>query len=175
MESSIMTTATASAAPQAPSRSFFARLVTAGLAGALVDFVYADIVGAIGGRSIVQVWQGVAGAWLGKAARDGGLASMSLGLATHIGIAMCMAAVYALAATRLPILYRRPALMGALYGLPLYGVMYRIVLPLRWPEVFPRWDGWRSIADLGSHIGVGLAIALVLSGRLLARKEAQPA
>ena len=170
-----MTTATASAAPQAPSRSFPARLAMAGLAGALVDFVYADIVGLIGGRSIMQVWQGVAGAWLGKAARDGGLASMSLGLATHVGIAMCMAAVYALAATRLPILYRRPALMGALYGLPLYGVMYRIVLPARWPAVFPRWDGLHSIADIGSHVGVGLAIALVLSGRLFAPKGAQPA
>lgn len=160
-----MTTAAASALPQTPSRGFLARLGMAALAGALVDFIYATTLGALSGRGPVQVWQGVAGGWLGKAARDGGLATAGLGLVTHVGIATCMAAVYALAATRAPILYRRPALMGALYGLPLYGVMYGIVLPLRWPAVFPRWDGWVSVGDIGSHIGVGLAIALVLSGR----------
>ena len=160
-----MTAATASAPPGSPTRGLFARVVVAGLAGAAVDFVYATSVGLIDGRGPVRVWQGVAGAWLGKAARDGGLASAGLGLATHIGIATCMAGAYALAATRLPILYRRPLLMGALYGLPLYGVMYRIVLPLRWPGVFPRWDGVKSGLDVLAHVGVGLAIALVLSRR----------
>lgn len=161
-----MTAATAPARPQSPSGGFLARLVMAGLAGALVDFIYANVVGALHGRNPIQVWQGVAGAWLGKAAGDGGLASMSLGLVTHVGIAGCMAAVYALAAARLPILYRRPVVMGAFYGLVLYLVMYRVVLPLRWPQVFPKWDGVQSVSDVLAHVGVGLAIALVLSGRL---------
>jgi hypothetical protein len=160
-----MTAATASAPPGSLTRSLIARIVTAGLAGAAVDFVYATMVGLAAGRGPVKVWQGVAGAWLGKAAGDGGLASAGLGLITHVGIATCMAGAYALAAPRLPILYRRPLLMGALYGLPLYGVMYRVVLPLRWPEVFPRWDGVRSVLDILAHVGVGLAIAFVLSRR----------
>jgi hypothetical protein len=169
-----MTAATASAPPGSPTRGLLARVALAGLAGAAVDFVYATAVGLIDGRGPVRVWQGVASAWLGKAARDGGLASASLGLATHIGIATCMAGVYALAAVRLPILYRRPLLMGALYGLPLYGVMYRIVLPLRWPGVFPRWDGVKSGLDVLAHVGVGLAIAFVLSRRpTLAQEGAQ--
>jgi len=160
-----MTAATASAPPSSPTRSVFARVATAGLAGAAVDFVYATTLGLIAGRGPVKVWQGVAGGWLGKAAGEGGLASAGLGLATHVGIATCMAGAYALAATRLPILYRRPLLMGALYGLPLYGVMYRIVLPLRWPEIFPRWEGMKSVLDVLAHVGVGLAIAFVLSRR----------
>ena len=160
-----MTAATASAPSGSPTRGLFSRVVVAGLAGAAVDFVYATTLGLVDGRGPVKVWQGVAGGWLGKAARDGGLASAGLGLATHVGIAACMAAAYALAATRLPILYRRPLLMGALYGLPLYGVMYRIVLPLRWPGVFPRWDGMKSVLDVLAHVGVGLAIAFVLSRR----------
>jgi hypothetical protein len=164
-----MTAATASAPVQTAGRSRLAGIAMAGLAGALVDFIYASGAGAIGGRSIVRVWQGVAGGWLGPAARDGGLATAGLGLATHLGIAACMAAAYALAAERLPILYRRPLLTGALYGLALYAVMYRIVLPLRWPAVFPRWDGVQSAADVLAHVGVGLAIALVLARRHGAR------
>jgi len=164
-----MTAATASAPSGSPTRSVFARVATAGLAGAAVDFVYATSLGLIDGRGPVKVWQGVAGGWLGKAAGEGGLASAGLGLATHLGIATCMAGAYALAATRLPILYRRPLLMGALYGLPLYGVMYRLVLPLRWPGIFPRWDGMKSVLDVLAHVGVGLAIAFVLSRRRGAR------
>ena len=165
-----MTAATASALPQTRARGLLARIVTAGLAGALVDFIYATAVGLIDGRGPVRVWQGVAGGWLGKAARDGGLASAGLGLANHIAIAACMAGAYVLAATRLPILYRRPVAMGALYGLALYIVMYRIVLPLRWPGVFPRWDGMKSVMDVAVHVAVGLAIALVLS-RLAAKQS----
>ena len=91
-----MTAATASAPPGSPTRGLLARVVVAGLAGAAVDFVYATTVGVIDGRGPVKVWQGVAGGWIGKAARDGGLASAGLGLATHVGIATCMAAAYAL-------------------------------------------------------------------------------
>ncbi len=41
--------------------------------------------------------------------------------------------------------------------------MYRVVLPLRFPQVFPRWDGMQSLADILAHLGVGLVIALVLA------------
>jgi len=160
-----MTAATASAPPGSPTRARLASVAMAGLAGAAVDFAYATTVGLIDGRGPVKVWQGVASGWLGKAARDGGLASAGLGLVTHLGIAGCMAGAYALAASRLPILFRRPLTMGALYGLVLYVVMYRVVLPLRWPAVFPRWDAAKSLLDVVAHVGVGLAIAFVLSRR----------
>lgn len=163
METPAMTAATASAQPDSSTRGLLARVVTAGLAGAAVDFVYATTLGLIDGRGPLRVWQGVASGWLGRAAGEGGLASAGLGLVTHVGIATCMAGAYALAAKRLPILYRRPLLIGALYGLPLYGVMYRIVLPLRWPGIFPKWEGVTSVLDVLAHVGVGLAIAFVLS------------
>jgi hypothetical protein len=156
---------TATAAPvRSPSvRGAAAPLVAAGLAGAAVDGLYATALGVIRSGSALRPWQGVAGGWIGKAARDGGAASAALGLATHLGIALCMAAAYAAMASRAKILYQRPLVCGALYGLGLYLVMYRLVLPLRWPAVFPRWDGWISVADIASHVGVGLAIATVLS------------
>jgi hypothetical protein len=150
------------AATTAPPSAVLARIARAGLAGGAVDFVYAGVVGATLGRGVQQVWQGVAAGWLGPAARQMGWASAALGVVTHFGIATAMAGAYALAAGRAPVLHRRPWLSGTLYGLVLYGVMYRVVLPLRWPETFPRWDGVRSGADVLAHVGVGLAIAYTL-------------
>jgi len=146
--------------PSAPSS-----IVLAGLGGGSIDLVYASCVGLIHGRSIMRVWQGVASGWLGKSASDGGLATMALGIATHFGIAICMAAVYALVAARVPLLYRRPVPCGVAYGLVLYAVMYRIVLPLRFPAVFPRWDGVQSVTDIAAHIGVATVIAVLLARR----------
>jgi hypothetical protein len=149
-----------------PSRPSAVRaVVLAGLGGGAVDFVYACIVGLIHGRTIMRVWQGVASGWLGKAAGDGGLATTALGIATHFGIAICMAAAYALVAARVALLHRRPVPCGIAYGLVLYAAMYRIVLPLRFPPAFPRWDGIQSVTDIASHVGVGLVIAVVLSRR----------
>jgi hypothetical protein len=158
-----MTVAAAPAIFSLRGRAAARAVVVAGLAGGAVDGVYASLVGLMHGRSVVRVWQGVAGGWLGKSAADGGDASAVLGLATHFGIAICMAAAFALVASRVQALYRRPLLAGAAYGLVLYGIMYRIVLPLRWPVIFPRWDGVQSLTDIASHMGVGLAIAWMLA------------
>lgn len=144
-------------------------VVLAGLGGGAVDFIYACCVGLIHSGSVLRVWQGVASGWLGKAASDGGLATMALGIATHFGIAICMAAVYALVAARVPLLTRRPVPCGIGYGLVLYAVMYRIVLPLRFPAVFPRWDGVQSVTDIASHVGVGTVIAVLLARRAARR------
>jgi len=159
-------TATVSPASPPSLRGVLVPVVAAGLAGGAVDGLYASAMGLAHGRPVAKVWQGVASGWLGKAAGEGGLATMALGLATHFAIALCMAAAYAAAASRITLLTRRPIACGALYGGVLYLVMYQIVLPLRWPAVFPRWDGWVSAADIGSHVGVGLAIALVLARAL---------
>jgi uncharacterized membrane protein YagU involved in acid resistance len=154
---------TAVPAAASPSRGRTVPVVVAGLAGGAVDVVYASLVQVVLGRPIARAWQGVASGWLGGEAMNGGAATVVLGLVTHFGIAISMAAVFALAASRLRVLYRRPLLAGVIYGLGLYVVMYRIVLPLRFPSIFPRWDGVRSITDILAHIGVALGIALVLS------------
>jgi hypothetical protein len=156
-------TATAAPAGSPSARGVIVPLVTAGLAGGAVDALYATALGLIRSGSALRPWQSVASGWIGPAARDGGAATAGLGLLTHFGIALCMATVFAAVAARLKVLYQRPLAAGALYGLILYLVMYRVVLPLRWPTIFPRWDGWISVTDILSHMGVGLAIALVLA------------
>lgn len=142
-----------------------ATIILAGLAGASVDGAYASLMGLIRGIGVMRVWQGVAGGWIGAAARDGGIATALLGFATHIGIALVMATVYILALPRLRPLrhWRWPSAIA--YGLCLYIAMYLVVLPLRWPGIFPRWDGLFSIADIAAHIGVALAIAATVQWR----------
>jgi hypothetical protein len=142
--------------------SALSTILLAGLGGGAVDFVYASGMAMAHGRPFLRVWQGVASGWLGDAAASGGLASMALGIATHFGIAICMAAAYALVAARAPLLYRRPVACGLAYGVVLYLVMYRVVMPLRWGAALP-WNGLRSVADIASHIGVALVITVVLS------------
>jgi hypothetical protein len=159
-----MTVAAASSAV-AFNRASLRRIVAAGLAGGAVDFVYACAVGLSSGRSIQRVWQGVANGLIGKPAMEMGWVSSALGMAIHFTIATIMAAAFAIAADRMPGLYRRPWIAGVLYGLVLYGVMYGIVLPLRWPTVFPNWSGLSSVLDVLAHVGVGLAIVFVLRGR----------
>lgn len=159
---------TAAAVPPASTslsaHDVLARVALAGLAGGAVDFLYASTLGVLSGRGVVRVWQGVASGWLGKAAAHGGMPSFALGVVTHFGIATCMAAAYALAAARLPVLYRRWTLAAPLYGLLLYLIMYRIVLPLRFPGA-GGWEGLSSVGDVLSHVGLALAAVFVLSRR----------
>lgn len=157
-----MTAAAAPAASPVRPIATLSAIGRAGLAGGLVDFVYASVVfGLLAGKPIYMVWQGVASGWLGRAAAQGGYGSAALGLLTHFGIACCMAVAYALAATRLAALRQRPLISGAFYGVLLYAFMYGLVLPVRFGAPY-RWQGLVSVGDLASHIGVGLAIAFVL-------------
>jgi hypothetical protein len=153
---------TATASPPVPLSAGFTRILFAGVAGGAVDFIYASVLGEVRGRGIQKVWQGVASGWIGKAAGDGGWATAALGMVTHFGIALVMAATYALAATRLPALYRRPVVCGVLYGFVLYAVMYGIVLPTRFGRPY-HWNGVISVLDLASHVATALVMALVLS------------
>lgn len=157
-----MTAAASPAASPRGGRSLLASVLLAGAAGGALDLVYATLAGASQGRSFQRVWQGVAGGWIGPESFKLGWASTALGLVTHFGIAVAMAGAFALAGARAPVLYRRPLLSSAGYGLLLYAVMYGVVLPLRWPQAFPEWDGARSGLDILAHAGVALAIVFVL-------------
>lgn len=161
-----MTAAAASPAASPPGRGTLSQTLIAGLAGGAVDLLYASGMSVAAGQSAVRPWQAVASGWIGgPAARDGGAAAVLLGVATHFGIALAMAAVFVLAARRLPVLTARPMIAGGLYGLMLYSVMYLVVLPLRWPGAFPSWQGAKSGLDILAHVAVGLAIAWTVSSR----------
>ena len=112
--------------------------------------------------AVIPVLQTVAsGPFGGEIAK--GPAGAPLGLLVHFAIMAVMVAVYVLAANRIPALNRYWWIVGPLYGVALWVVMYWIVMPLRW-ETFasPReampWRGtdpegdtrWRPLQPTAS-------------------------
>ena len=85
-----------------------------------------------------------------------------IGLALHFAIMAVMATVYLLVASRFRSVNRWSLLSGIGYGLILWIVMYWIVLPQRFPTMFPILTPNEVAMQLFSHIVlVGIPIALV--------------
>jgi len=125
-------------------------VLAGGLVAGTLDILYACGFWALKSDLPAQrILQSVAAGLLGKASFAGGWATAALGLALHYLIAASMSLAYYLVARRLPLLWQRPLLCGALYGLLLYGIMNHIVVPL-------------SAAGPGSkdHLWIGLSIAV---------------
>jgi hypothetical protein len=124
------------------------------------------------GVSPERIFQSVASGLLGKAAFKGGAQTAALGLLLHFGIMAVMVAVYALASLRLPILTKRPVLMGVGYGLATYAVMNYVVLPLSQASHGGPFRLPVFVNGVLAHVLlVGLPIALILAWR--ERKPAQ--
>ncbi len=111
-----------------------ARLVNAVLWGGLIagtlDIADALIFHGVRGVAPWRILQAIASGLLGREAFTGGAWTATLGLGLHFFIATTVAAVYALASLRLPVLIARPVLCGAAYGLLVNAVMQYVVLPL---------------------------------------------
>ncbi|MHA3793178.1 hypothetical protein [Sphingomonas sp. YL-JM2C] len=146
-------------------------IVTATALSGSLDLLSAFAFSAVKGVGPLRVLQGVAAGPFGDPMIQGSSVPVALaGLIVHYALMTVMAAVFMIAARLLPFILRRPLLWGTVYGLGLYLVMYWIVLPLRWPELFPRTGAWDVGNALFSHlICVGLPMGWV-ADRVL-RKE----
>ncbi len=82
------------------------------------------------GLSPIRLLQGVAGALLGPATFDGGLATAALGLAMHFSVAFSAATIFHLLSRRFPLLIRWAVPCGLVYGAVVFIVMFRGVVPL---------------------------------------------
>jgi hypothetical protein len=118
----------------------------------------------------VRLLQGVAGALLGPATFEGGLATAALGLVMHFSVAFTWTTIFYLLSRRFPGLLRHAWISGPAYGAVVFLVMYRVTIPLTielkslylttsfnhtWPKL--RWS------QFGVHlVSVGLAIALTV-------------
>jgi uncharacterized membrane protein YagU involved in acid resistance len=76
------------------------------------------------------VLQSVAGGWLGRATYQGGWPTALLGLASHFGIMLVIAAIYMTLASRRPLLRTQWLLAGAVWGVLVWLVMTLVVIPL---------------------------------------------
>lgn len=138
-------------------------IVYGGIVVGVLDGLAASVSNALRGVSPVRVFQYVASALLGPGSFEGGLATALLGVLMHFLVAFAAATVYYLLSLRFPVLIRRAWLCGALYGVAVYFVMARVVVPLSAARTLPL-----SPAQIIIHIlFVGLPIAL------LARRSAR--
>lgn len=150
-----------------------ARAVTAvalgGLVAGAIDITYAWAFWAVkAGTTPTRILQSVTAGLLGAAAFDGGQATALLGLALHFGIALTIAAVYCAGAARFALLVRRPWTAGLLYGVAVYVVMNRIVVPLSAAGPASHDPLWITLSLLVHALGVGVPCALA------ARKALDP-
>jgi hypothetical protein len=105
--------------------------LTAALYGGLVagalDFAAATIVYKAPPMAIAG---SVASGWLGAAARKGGTEAVVIGVASHFALMISIAAVYVLAAARMPWLKANWIIGGLVFGACVFGIMNAIVVPL---------------------------------------------
>lgn len=104
--------------------------VYGGLAIAAIDFIYCVLFWSPQGVAPVRILQSIAAGALGTASFSGGAATALLGAGFQWLIGTCFVLAYALVARHLDVLVRHPRRHGIAYGMCLYLVMNRIVVPL---------------------------------------------
>lgn len=114
----------------------------------------------------IRIFQSIAAGLLGRAAAfQGGLGTAVLGACLHFFIAFAVVATYYVVSRRVRILTDRPVIFGLLYGVAVYVVMNRIVVPLS-AAGGSGWPPWPVLVNglLIHALGVGLPSALFARG-----------
>ncbi len=145
-------------------------VLAGGLVAGTLDIVYACLFWALKADVPARrILQSVAAGLLGSASFAGGFRTAALGLFLHFFIAITMAAVYYLVARRWPLLWRRPWLSGALYGLLLYFVMNFLVVPFSAAGPGSQDPLWVSLTIVVHVLFVGIPCALFARWALLSK------
>jgi hypothetical protein len=156
---------TRGAAPSPFVRSWLVMTAVAGTLDLASAFVFAGLTGMSPGAVLRYVASGP----FGDGALAGGAGWAAAGLGVHYAIMAVMAAAWLAAARRVPLLVRHPVVPGLLYGVALWGIMYWVVKPLRWPAAPLPHTAWGIGNALFSHcILVGLPLAVIAARRLRA-------
>lgn len=120
--------------PQTPISSDRARVLRALAIGALVvgglDGLDALIFFGLRGVAPGRIFQSIASGLLGRGAFQGGLSTITLGVALHFLIALIIVIVYYLVSRRFRMLTDYPVWCGVAYGIVVYAVMNLVVIPL---------------------------------------------
>ena len=113
--------------PLGPSGAILYGTLTVGTLDILDAIVF---FGLRSGAPPIRIFQSIAAGLLGRKAFEGGLPTALLGGLLHFFIAFVIVCVYYLASRGLGLLTRRAVRCGLLYGVIVYVVMNRVVLPL---------------------------------------------
>ena len=113
-----------------------------------------------------QILHGIASGVLGAHAFQGGNATAALGLALHYVIALIWTLVFYVGARNLPLLRRRPLIVGPVYGTFVWVVMNLVVLPLSNVAHRPLRLQPSIIGAVILMICIGTPIATIIGRRL---------
>jgi hypothetical protein len=118
-----------------------------------------------------HVLRAIASGLIGKAAGHGGIEIIALGLGLQWAMSIVIAAIYDLAALRLPTLSRQWPLWGLAYGVGVYVVMTFVVVPLSRAAQ----GGPQSLMLRGENVAAMLLFGLIVAffARKLAPERAQ--
>lgn len=112
----------------------------------------------------IRVPQSIAGWVLGTvAARSGGIATALAGATLYCAVVAAMVAGYLKLSAWRPSVHARVVFSGGMYGLAMYVLLFRIVLPLVVPAYPPAPKmplSWTA-ACLAAYAGIGIGCALL--------------
>ena len=138
----------------------FRTIAWAALVAGTLDILMAVIDTSLAGGSVTGMLRSIASGPFGDGIRDSAAAA-PLGLLVHFAMMAVIAAVYLVAAQRIPALVRYWWIAGLVYGLGVWLVMYGVVLPLRFGSSLPT-DPVAIAKGLFAHcVLVGLPIAWI--------------
>lgn len=135
-------------------------ILKATLVSGTLDALFASGMTLARGKDVGAVWRGVASGPFGDAAKDWGVGGSLLGLGVHFALMALMAAVLAALLRQPRIAAVNWVVIGVVYGLATYLVMYGIVLPLRFGSPFPQTSAAAIASALFAHVGL---VGLVMS------------
>ncbi|HEY5972192.1 MAG TPA: hypothetical protein VIT22_09490 [Pseudoxanthomonas sp.] len=116
--------------PRLPVRHATPWLLLGGVTAAFLDLSFAAIYWTtLHGSSTTQVLQSIASWVLGANAFTGGSQTAALGAALYAYLMCVLTALYHAAAGRYPVLLRRPLACGAAYGMGMYLLIFKFIVP----------------------------------------------
>lgn len=135
--------------------------IRATLIAGTLDMLSAAAYALMAGKNPLAVPVGIASAvWPG--ALKAGAPALGVGLLLHFAIMLVMVVVYVAAARRFSWLTQKPVASGVIYGLILWAVMNLVVLPIRWPALFPHFTTVSFLEQIFSHtVLVGIPLGLL--------------
>lgn len=144
--------------------SLLRSIVLGGLFIFIIQIIHQGIVVTLIQKTpFILIWQYIASGIVGEAAFAGGMATAWLGLFFHLIISFVIAAVFILAADRIPLLRRHVIVGSLLYGFGVFIVMNMIVTPLSAAPPIPAPAmPWLIEAILEHVLLVGLPLGIIV-------------
>ena len=149
--------------PNRPSSSPLRAILLGGFVAGTIDIGAASL---ISGFSPIRILKIVAGGLLGRSAFDGGPPIAALGMLLQWAMSILIAAIFVLAARRIPALPRNWIASGIAYGVVTYFTMNYVVVPLSalGNGSFPHFDPVKFSENMLAMLVFGLIVAFFARG-----------